>query len=477
VDTDLSPLIGNRLTRAQQRDWRFRCAAAGVILVLAGYLLPMFPNYISGARTLFSGGTVVEFSFPDLIHSQFYTQTTPPRGEQLQEVSIQLSPARYLGGSGIGWLIQACRAANLGETLSFLICFLVPLLAAIIILVLLLYAWTSSRGLVEGLIAPAFSLALVAPMGLILAWLHQFDFSGLLLHLQTAYLMPSVGFWIALAGTILMLVAMFGLQHETDKPMFTWWALVFAVAFVAFLLVKTKPHPYLEIWRYIQDGILVTLRIVVISFFFILIVSLIGGLGRVSKSPVIYGVASLYVELIRGIPLMVQLLFIWFGLPQIFDAVGNAFIRLSPATADFGQNLVDLRLSPFTAAVTGLTICYGAYVSEIFRAGISSIHRGQMEAARSLGMTYMQAMRYVILPQAIRVILPPVGNEFVALLKDSSLVSVLAVSDLTRRGREYMARTFLSFETWIMVALCYLVLTLFSSRAVELIESKTRFER
>ena len=99
-----------------------------------------------------------------------------------------------------------------------------------------------------------------------------------------------------------------------------------------------------------------------------------------------------------------------------------------------------------------------------------------MEAARSLGMSYVQAMRHIVLPQAVRVILPPVGNEFVALLKDSSLVSVLAVSDLTRRGREYMARTFLSFDTWIMVALCYLVLTLFSSRVVEYIESKTAFE-
>jgi polar amino acid transport system permease protein len=95
-----------------------------------------------------------------------------------------------------------------------------------------------------------------------------------------------------------------------------------------------------------------------------------------------------------------------------------------------------------------------------------------MEAARSLGMSYVQAMRYVVLPQAIRVILPPVGNEFVTLLKDSSLVSVLAVSDLTRRGREYMARTFLSFETWMMVALIYLVLTLTFTRIASAIERR-----
>jgi polar amino acid transport system permease protein len=231
------------------------------------------------------------------------------------------------------------------------------------------------------------------------------------------------------------------------------------------------------IWRFVSDGILVTLRIVATSFGFILLVSLLGGLGRISRNRMIYGLSSLYVEIVRGIPLLVQLLFIWFAMPQVFDVLGEALLALSPALEGPGQWLVDLRLDPFAAAVMGLTICYGAYGSEIFRAGISSIHHGQMEAARSLGMNYFQAMRYIILPQAVRVILPPIGNEFVALLKDSSLVSVLAVSDLTRRGREYMARTFLSFDTWILVALCYLVMTLFSSRVVEFVESKSRFER
>ncbi len=220
-----------------------------------------------------------------------------------------------------------------------------------------------------------------------------------------------------------------------------------------------------------------TLRLVATSFVFILIVSLLGGLGRISKNRVIYAISSLYVELIRGIPLLVQLLFIWFALPQVLDGFGNALAAMAPSLQPQAEAIIAARLDPYAAAVLGLTICYGAYGSEVFRAGISSIHHGQVEAARSLGMTPVQAMRYVILPQAVRVILPPVGNEFVALLKDSSLVSVLAVSDLTRRGREYMARTFLSFDTWILVALCYLVLTLFSSRVVEHIESKSKFER
>ncbi len=249
----------------------------------------------------------------------------------------------------------------------------------------------------------------------------------------------------------------------------TWWVLVVAVLALIVGLVQGKPKPFGEIFTFLSDGILVTLRLTVVAFAFILVVGMFGGLGRLSGNPVIKGLASLYVEVIRGIPLLVQLLFIWFALPQVLGNIGNALMGPLPSV---GQGLVNLKLSPFAAAVLGFTICYGAYMSEIFRAGIQSIHKGQMEAARSLGMTYVQAMRYVILPQAVRVILPPVGNEFVSLLKDSSLVSVLAVPDLTRRGREYMARTFLSFETWAMVALIYLVLTLTFTRIVAWVERR-----
>ncbi|NLV74159.1 MAG: amino acid ABC transporter permease [Chloroflexi bacterium] len=474
-------MIGTQLSNAQKRDWRLVVLAVGVALVLLGYLLPMYPNYITGAQTTYSDNSTVSLSFPTLINRQLYTQTTPPKDAETTAVSIQVGPARYLWGSGFGWLFQALNTNNLEQVASFVTCLLIPLLALIPAAWVLGRAWASPNGLCARSISAAFSVAFFAPAAMLCSWLHQIDFSGLLLALNRPYLLPSLGFWVALAGSILLVVALYGLHRELECQAFTWWALVAAVAIVAWLLVKTKPQPYLEIWQYIEDGIWVTLRIVVISFIFILIVSLLGGLGRVSKSPVIYGIASLYVELLRGIPLMVQLLFIWFALPQLFDALGGLVLRLYGLVdweflSSAGVKLQELRLSPFTAAVTGLTICYGAYVSEIFRAGISSIHRGQMEAARSLGMTYMQAMRYIILPQAVRVILPPVGNEFVMLLKDSSLVSVLAVSDLTRRGREYMARTFLSFETWILVALCYLVLTLFASRVVEYIEARTTFE-
>jgi polar amino acid transport system permease protein len=115
-------------------------------------------------------------------------------------------------------------------------------------------------------------------------------------------------------------------------------------------------------------------------------------------------------------------------------------------------------------------------MSEIYRAGIQSVPKGQNEAARSLGMTHSQAMRHVVLPQAFRTILPPVGNEFISLLKDSSLVSVVSVADITRRGREFMAASFLPVETWLMIALIYLIMTLISARVVAWIERKTQTE-
>jgi polar amino acid transport system permease protein len=191
-------------------------------------------------------------------------------------------------------------------------------------------------------------------------------------------------------------------------------------------------------------------------------------LGRLSKVNILKGIATTYVEIVRGIPLMVQLYFWYFATPALIRGLGGAI---------GSEALTNYKAEPILMAIIGLTFCYSAYMSEVYRAGIQSISKGQMEAARSLGMTYFQAMRHVILPQAVRVILPPVGNEFITLLKDSSLVSVVAVADMTRRGREFQAATFTSIEPWIMVALLYLVMTLFSARIVTWIERKTRLER
>ena len=247
-----------------------------------------------------------------------------------------------------------------------------------------------------------------------------------------------------------------------------WWGLVALVVGLVIILVTVKADPFRDILLFVRDGVGVTAIITVTAFIFILVLGMIGGLGRLSRNVVIHGVATLYVEIVRGIPLLVQLIWWYFAFPVVIQGVGR-WLNVS-ALANYQANAI------FTAIV-GLTVCYGAYMSEIYRAGIQSIPKGQAEAARSLGMTSFQSMRHVILPQAIRVVLPPVGNEFIALLKDSCLVSVVAVADLTRRGREFMAVHFNPIEVWTMVALLYLVMTLFSARGVAWLEKKTRFER
>lgn len=246
------------------------------------------------------------------------------------------------------------------------------------------------------------------------------------------------------------------------------WGMVAIVVLLVLLLVLGQPDPYRRMIVFVADGIGITIFVTVVAFAFTLIAGLLGGLGRLSRNKIIYGISTLYVEFIRGIPLLVQLLWWYFAFPVVIQSFGRAL------NIEF---LINYRANPIAMAIIGFVVCYGAYMSEIYRAGIQSIPRGQMEAARSLGMTHVQALRYVILPQAVRVILPPVGNEFIALLKDSSLVSVVAVTDLTRRGREFMSQTYMPIETWFLVALLYLVLTLASARLVEWIERKTKFER
>lgn len=247
-----------------------------------------------------------------------------------------------------------------------------------------------------------------------------------------------------------------------------WWLLLVGVILLILLLVILLPDPYLRIVLFVRDGIWVTLTTTLISFILILIFGLVAALGRLSRIPIINGIATVYVEVIRGIPLLVQLLFWYFAFPSVIQDLGK-LLNFAP----FKNYLAN----PLAMAIIGLSFCYAAYMSEVYRAGIQSISKGQMEAARSLGMSYIQAMRYVILPQAVRVILPPVGNDFISLLKDSSLVSVVAVADMTRRGREIMSQTFRPIETWLMIALLYLIMTLLTARLVTWIEKKTRLEK
>ena len=194
----------------------------------------------------------------------------------------------------------------------------------------------------------------------------------------------------------------------------------------------------------------ITIQITAISVGLGLIIGMFVGIARICNVKVLRFLATVYIDFLRGTPLLVQIFLIYFALPMVL-----------------GQ-----RVDPFIAAITACGINSGAYIAEIFRAGIQAIDEGQMEAGRSLGMTWIQTMRYIIVPQAFKNIVPPLGNEFIALLKDSSLVSVIGFEELTRRGQLIIARTYGSLEIWITVAVIYLVMTLTISRLVSYIEKR-----
>ncbi len=264
-----------------------------------------------------------------------------------------------------------------------------------------------------------------------------------------------------------------------------WWALALAALglFVIFLIASRQN--YGDTFDFLMEGVYVTLRMTLIAFPLATVIGLLTGLGRTSKNAFLFNLATLYVETVRGIPLVVIILYFGFALmPVLVEAIkGVGAWGLSWAgegsLAGLFRPLADfsIRAVPFELrAIIALAFGYGAFEAEIFRAGIQSIGRGQMEAARSLGMSYLQAMRYIILPQAIRRVLPPLGNDFIALLKDSSLATVLAVPELTQRGRLRQASTFRILETYNMVAFLYLSMTLLLSAGVRLLERVLRYE-
>ncbi len=294
----------------------------------------------------------------------------------------------------------------------------------------------------------------------------------LLRGVQEAWLFFLPVFGLAWAAALLVIQLAVNVQpvgsKDPPKKLDPWWLMVILVDFAILVLAFFQPDPFQRIVSYVRDGIWVTIYVTLLSFFLVLVFGLFGGLGRLARNPLVRGLSTIYVEVVRGIPVLVQLMFWYFAFPSVIKDVGK-LLQV--------QAWIDYKANPVGMAVLGLTFCYAAYMSEVYRAGIQSISKGQMEAARSLGMTYVQAMRYVILPQAVRVILPPVGNEFITLLKDSSLVSVVAVADMTRRGREFMASNFIPVQTWLMVALLYLLMTLFSTRIVNGIEQRARLER
>jgi polar amino acid transport system permease protein len=201
-------------------------------------------------------------------------------------------------------------------------------------------------------------------------------------------------------------------------------------------------------WPKVGRAFLTTLKLAVVSEFFILIVGLFIALMRLSKLKIFRFLATVYIDVIRGLPLILQIFIIYFG----FFYLGLNFSR-------------------FTAGVVALTVCYSAYEAEIYRAGIESIHKGQMEASRSLGMTYMQSMRYIVLPQAVRRVIPPLSNEFIMLTKDTALVAFIGLSEAFLVGKEGMGRA-ANVTPLVGVALFFLLVTIPAMRVVQYLETR-----
>ena len=238
-----------------------------------------------------------------------------------------------------------------------------------------------------------------------------------------------------------------------------WWIIIMAIGLSIAAFVIITSEDYLSILQLLGSGIYLTLTVTLFAFLLALIIGLVAGLMRVSTNPVLYTIGTLYVEIVRGIPLLVQILYFFYVIaPFIAEHTPDPFSSI------FRDEVIQ--------GIFALAIGYGAYLAEVYRAGIQSIARGQIEAARALGMSYVQAMRLVILPQALRVILPPLGNDFISMLKDSALTSAISVKELTLWTRQRSANTFRPLEHWTMAALLYLVMTLGLSLIVRYIERK-----
>ena len=260
---------------------------------------------------------------------------------------------------------------------------------------------------------------------------------------------------------------------------FPWWFVAIILIAIGVFFVISSNENYNGAFNFIKIGLAITLKTTLIAYAIALCFGLLAGLGRISKNIFFNNLARLYVELIRGIPILVLIFFIALvGVPSLVNGLNSIGDWLNSTSASFLSKpftaITNQDISMIARAIIALAVTYGAYLAEIFRAGIQSIGRGQMEAARSLGMSYGQSMRHIILPQAIRNVLPALGNDFVAMVKDSSLVSVLAVRDITQVARLYAGSTFRFREAYVTLAVMYLTMTVMLSLIVQAVERRLR---
>jgi polar amino acid transport system permease protein len=263
---------------------------------------------------------------------------------------------------------------------------------------------------------------------------------------------------------------------KVQKREFPWWLAAAVVLALAAAAMIAASDLYSQVFATVARGIWTTIWVTLLAF---LLASLLGlgvALMALSGTTALRQVARFYVEIIRGVPILVLLFWIAFaGAPAL--VAGWNWLTTPLQTAGWLEPLMVRDLSLLARAVAALTIGYSAFIAEVFRAGIQSVDPGQIEAAKALGLSGFQRFRLIVFPQAIRTILPPLGNDFVAMVKDSSLVSVLGVADITQMGKVYAAGSFRFFETYSIVAYIYLLLTVGLSLALRALERRMRRSR
>jgi polar amino acid transport system permease protein len=254
-----------------------------------------------------------------------------------------------------------------------------------------------------------------------------------------------------------------------------YWLLVAILLAIFFFWIIVSNPDYRIIFDAVRRGLWTTIYVSVVAYALAILVGLLLALMRIYRSRVTQEISSFYVEVIRGVPMLVLLYYISFvGAPALVRGIN----WLVGPLIDAGLMAeINIRNFDFTArAILALTIGYSAFISEIFRAGIESIGKEQTEAAQTEGASYWQTMRFILLPQAVRNVLPALGNELIAMLKDSALVSALGVQDITQLGKVYSASTFRFFETYSIVALLYLVMTLGLAVGVRTLERRLELD-
>jgi polar amino acid transport system permease protein len=232
-----------------------------------------------------------------------------------------------------------------------------------------------------------------------------------------------------------------------------WVALIGGLA-VVLLQLNVEPAYMADHYGIVLQGLMTTIGISLISIGIASVLALLGALGRLSGNSIAEGIAGFYVSLVRGTPLLIQIYIIYLGLPQ----VGTALIKLGYPT--IGSLFI---LDAVPSGILALSLNYGAYMTEIFRAGIQAVSHGQREAAEALGMTRWQTLRRIILPQAIRIIIPDIGNQFIAMQKDSALVSIMGVWEITYLANRFARRDIKFMEMFLVAAAMYWLLTIVSS--------------